>query len=98
MWTPLGEVFDELARDETLRCIVIRGAGTRAFAPGNDISEFATERSSVEQARAYGAIMRDTIEAISRCPHPIVPQIPGISLGGGPDTPDLAPIRTSPES
>src|SRR5258708_19899532 len=93
MWKHLGEVFDELARDETLRCIVIRGAGTRAFAPGNDISEFATERSSVEQARAYGAIMRDTIEAISRCPHPIVAQIHGICVGGGLEIAGLADIR-----
>src|SRR6516164_9589633 len=66
MWRRLGEVFAELGTDAGLRCIVIRGAGTKAFAPGNDISEFATERSNVEQARAYGDDMRRTIEAIDR--------------------------------
>jgi enoyl-CoA hydratase/carnithine racemase len=98
MWKRLGEVFDELSRDETLRCIVIRGAGTKAFAPGNDISEFATERSNVEQARAYGEVMRDTIEAISRCPHPIVAQIHGVCVGGGLEIAGLADIRICGES
>ena len=54
MWRRLGEVFSELSADDSVRCVIIRGAGTRAFAPGNDISEFETERSNVEQARAYG--------------------------------------------
>ena len=64
MWKRLGEAFEALSADDAVRCIIIRGAGTKAFAPGNDISEFQTERSNVEQARAYGADMRRTIEAI----------------------------------
>ena len=66
MWQRLGEVFTELSADATIRCIVIRGAGERAFAPGNDISEFENERSDVEQARAYGRIMHTTIGADPR--------------------------------
>src|SRR3954471_5912896 len=64
MWIRLGEGFAQLDGDDRLRCIVIRGAGAKAFAPGNDIAEFAAERSSVEQARAYGDDMRRAIEAI----------------------------------
>jgi enoyl-CoA hydratase/carnithine racemase len=93
MWKRLGEVFGELSADNVLRCIVIRGAGTKAFAPGNDISEFATERSNVEQARAYGEDMRRTIEAISDCRHPVVAQIHGICVGGGLEIAGLADIR-----
>ena len=40
MWQRLGDVFLELGADDAVRCIVIRGAGEKAFAPGNDISEF----------------------------------------------------------
>ena len=93
MWKRLGDVFLELSADDSLRCIVIRGAGTRAFAPGNDISEFANERSNVEQARAYGEVMRGTIEAIDRCRHPVVAQIHGICVGGGLEIAGLADIR-----
>ena len=93
MWTRLGDVFLELDRDDDLRCIVLRGAGEKAFAPGNDISEFASERSNVEQARAYGAVMTRTIEAIGHCRHPIVAQIHGICVGGGLEIAGLADIR-----
>jgi enoyl-CoA hydratase/carnithine racemase len=98
MWRRLGEVFEELCADDSVRCIVIRGAGTKAFAPGNDISEFATERSNVEQARSYGEDMRRTIEAIGGCRHPVVAQIHGICVGGGLEIAGLADIRICGES
>ena len=98
MWKRLGDVFLELSADDAIRCVIIRGAGTRAFAPGNDISEFATERSNVEQARAYGADMRRTIEAIDGCRHPVVAQIHGICVGGGLEIAGLADIRICGES
>ena len=97
MWVRLGQVFDELS-DDDLRCILIRGAGTRAFAPGNDISEFAAERSNVEQARTYGENMRRAIEAIGGCRHPIVAQIHGVCVGGGLEIAGLADIRICGES
>jgi enoyl-CoA hydratase/carnithine racemase len=98
MWLRLGQVFDQLDADASLRCLVIRGAGTKAFAPGNDISEFATERSSIEQARAYGEDMRRAIESIGRCRHPLVAQIHGICVGGGLEIAGLADIRICGES
>jgi enoyl-CoA hydratase len=98
MWRRLGEVFLELDKDDSVRCIVLRGAGTKAFAPGNDIGEFATERSNVEQARGYGEDMRRTIEAIGHCRHPVVAQIHGICVGGGLEIAGLADIRICGES
>ena len=93
MWQRLGDVFLELSAGEAVRCIILRGAGTKAFAPGNDISEFANERSNVEQARAYGEVMRRTIDAIGNCRHPVVAQIHGICVGGGLEIAGLADIR-----
>ena len=93
MWQRLGEVFTALSASDQVRCIILRGAGTKAFAPGNDISEFANERSNVEQARAYGEVMRGTIDAIGDCRHPVVAQIHGICVGGGLEIAGLADIR-----
>ncbi len=98
MWQRLGEVFAELSADETLRCVVIRGAGDKAFAPGNDIAEFERERSNVEQARAYGHVMETTIKAIAGCLHPVVALIQGICVGGGLEIAALADIRICGES
>ena len=98
MWQRLGDVFLELGADDAVRCIVIRGAGEKAFAPGNDIGEFENERSNVEQARAYGKVMTRTIEAIGHCRHPVVAQIHGICVGGGLEIAGLADFRICGES
>jgi len=98
MWSHLAQVFAELDARDDVRCIVMRGAGTQAFAPGNDISEFETERRDVAQARAYGNDMRDAIETIGRCRHPVVAQIHGICVGGGLELAGLADIRICGES
>ena len=98
MWQRLGEVFVELDADDSLRCIVLRGAGEKAFAPGNDIGEFASERSNVDQARAYGAVMARTIAAIDACRHPVVAQIHGICVGGGLEIAGVADLRICGES
>src|SRR6185369_933764 len=98
MWRRLGEAFTELSASESVRCILIRGAGDKAFAPGNDISEFATERSNVEQARAYGEDMRRAIESIGGCRHPVVAQIHGICVGGGLELASVADVRICGES
>jgi enoyl-CoA hydratase/carnithine racemase len=93
MWRRLGDVFVELDADDTLRCIVLRGAGEKAFAPGNDIGEFEHERSNIEQARAYGRVMTRTIDAIGHCKHPVVAQIHGLCVGGGLEIAGLADLR-----
>ncbi len=93
MWLRLGEVLGELSADDSLRCLILRGAGTKAFSPGNDISEFADQRSNPEQAKAYGAIMHTTLGAIQSCPHPTVAMIHGICVGGGLEIAALCDLR-----
>jgi enoyl-CoA hydratase/carnithine racemase len=93
MWSQLGDAFRALSADDDLRCVLIRGAGERAFSPGNDISEFETDRANREQAIAYGRIMHDTAAAIDACRHPVVAQIHGICVGGGMEIAALADVR-----
>jgi len=98
MWQRLGEVIDALSSDDDVRCIVVRGAGERAFAPGNDISEFENERADVEQARAYGTIMHRTLAALANCRHPLVAMIKGICVGGGLEIAAACDLRICGES
>ena len=83
MWKRLGEVMRELDRDKTLRCIVLRGAGDKAFAAGADISEFAKTRKDSKSAKRYGAQLEATMDAVARCCHPVVAMIHGACVGGG---------------
>ena len=98
MWARLGEAVEELSADTQLRCIVMRGAGDRAFSPGNDISEFADERSNSIQAEAYGKFMNTTIEALRACSIPKVAMIKGVCVGGGLEVAGLCDIRICGES
>jgi enoyl-CoA hydratase/carnithine racemase len=98
MWRALGEIFDDLDRDESLRCVVLRGAGGKAFAAGADIAEFAAERANVEQARDYDRIVRVALEAVVRCRHPVVAMIRGACVGGGLELAAACDLRLCGES
>jgi enoyl-CoA hydratase len=82
-WKRLGEAMRELDADKRLRCIVIRGAGDKAFAAGADISEFETTRKNAKSGKKYGAVLEATMAALARCRHPIVAMIHGVCVGGG---------------
>jgi len=93
MWRLLGETIDTLSADDTLRCVIVRGAGEKAFSPGNDIAEFATERANKPQAIDYGKVMHATARALAHCRHPLVAQIHGICVGGGLEIAALCDLR-----
>ena len=93
MWRDLGAAVNALAADDGVRCIIIRGAGDKAFSPGNDIAEFATERANKAQAIAYGVAMHETAHALAACRHPLVAQIHGICVGGGLEIAALCDLR-----
>jgi enoyl-CoA hydratase/carnithine racemase len=98
MWHALGAAVETLSADDSLRCIILRGAGEKAFSPGNDIAEFATERANKRQAIAYGHVMHATLDALARCRHPLIAQIHGVCVGGGLEIAALCDLRICGES
>ncbi|NYT85632.1 enoyl-CoA hydratase/isomerase family protein [Pollutimonas harenae] len=98
MWQQLGEAIEQLSADDAVRCIIVRGAGEKSFSPGNDISEFETERSNKVQAIEYGRLMHSAVQALTQCRHPLVAQIHGICVGGGLEIAALCDIRICGES
>ncbi|MFH1043651.1 MAG: enoyl-CoA hydratase-related protein [Pseudomonadota bacterium] len=83
MWMRLGEVMRELEADDGVRCIVLRGAGDKAFAAGADISEFETVRANARVAKDYGNKIEGTMRAVQECRHPTLAMIHGVCVGGG---------------
>jgi enoyl-CoA hydratase/carnithine racemase len=84
MWRELAVVMHRLSDDDTLRCVVLRGAGTEAFAAGADIAEFATARNTVEQGKVYHReLVFGALRAVGECRHPTVAMIHGACAGGG---------------
>jgi enoyl-CoA hydratase/carnithine racemase len=93
MWQRLGEAMKALSADDDVRCVVLRGAGGRAFAPGNDIAEFESERRDFAQGKAYGEVLHGALGAIADCRHPVVALIEGICVGGGLEIAALCDLR-----
>jgi len=98
MWQALGDAVTTLSASDELRCVIIRGAGVKAFSPGNDIGEFASARANKAQAIEYGKVMRATAQALADCRHPLVAQIHGICVGGGLEIAALCDFRICGES
>jgi enoyl-CoA hydratase/carnithine racemase len=83
MWAGLGERFTALDQDESVRCVILRGAGDKAFAAGADIANFATERANARQAKEYARRFAGSLRALAECRHPVVAAIQGACVGGG---------------
>jgi enoyl-CoA hydratase/carnithine racemase len=98
LWTRVGEAMAELSANDDLRCIIIRGAGDRAFSPGADITKFEAERGNLEQARTYGRQMHATMTAIRDCRHPTLAMIKGVCVGGGLELASMCDLRICGES
>jgi enoyl-CoA hydratase/carnithine racemase len=80
----LAELNQHLARaagDRALRCVIVTGAGDKAFCAGADLKERAT--MSAEDVHAFHHGLRDALVAIEAAPQPFVAAINGAALGGG---------------
>jgi len=77
----LAEVFSGVADDLEVRCVILTGAGTRAFCAGSDVREF--KKLNPENSTRRARTIRAAFEAIWKCPLPVVGAINGPALGAG---------------
>jgi enoyl-CoA hydratase len=74
----LADALEALDRDDAIRCIVLTGAGDRAFAAGADIGEMS-DKTPMQMATGGFA----SWDRIRRVKKPIVAAVGGYALGGG---------------
>ncbi len=82
MWGALPGHIARANGDSDVRVIVLRGAGTKAFSAGADISEFESARTG-DAAKTYDALNDAAFNALISCPKPTLAMIHGFCLGGG---------------
>ncbi len=92
-WERLIEVCAELQADDDLRCVIVKGAGDKAFAAGADISEFPEIRTNAEQAIVYGDVTEEALKALRLLKHPTIAMIRGACTGGGLEVAACCDIR-----
>lgn len=83
MWKEIPAVFATLSADTEVRVVVIRGAGTAAFASGADISEFESNRKNATSAAVYETMTAKAFEALVEFDKPLVAMVHGACIGGG---------------
>lgn len=77
----IGRVLEAASDDESVKCIIITGAGEKAFVAGADIGELATMTPITGKQIAEKG--QRVFRAIERFPKPVIAAINGFALGGG---------------
>src|SRR6185503_16327659 len=95
----LLELLDAVETDDTVRAVILTGAGDRAFSAGADIHEF-----SRSVARGADVVMRDFVMRGQRLtarleafPKPIVAAVNGLAFGGGCEITEAVPLAIASE-
>jgi enoyl-CoA hydratase len=92
----LADMFDELAKDETVYAVVLTGAGEKAFVAGADIS-FMKDLTAVE-AREFALLGQAAFNKIENLPQPVIAAVNGFALGGGCELAMSCDIRLASEN
>ena len=82
MYEELARICEDANKDETLRVIVLRGAGEKAFASGTDINQFRAFKTPQDALDYEGRIDR-ILTALEQCRVPTIAAIAGACTGGG---------------
>ncbi|MGN6186021.1 MAG: enoyl-CoA hydratase/isomerase family protein [Thermoanaerobaculia bacterium] len=77
----IGEAFEAARDDDSVKCVILTGAGEKAFVAGADINELAQMTPITGKAVAEKG--QKVFRAIERFPKPVIAAVNGFALGGG---------------
>ena len=98
MYERLYQTAEEVDADDTVRVLVLRGAGGKAFVAGTDISQFKSFRTA-EDGIQYEREGERRTARLERVGKPVIAQIQGFAVGGGFAIAAVCDIRiATPES
>jgi enoyl-CoA hydratase len=77
----IGEAFHAVRYDDNVKCVILTGAGDKAFVAGADINELA--RATPMSGKQTAEKGQRVFLSIERFPKPVIAAINGFALGGG---------------
>jgi enoyl-CoA hydratase len=92
----LRRVTLDLRRDEGVRCVIVTGAGEKAFVAGADIQELET--LSPTEAEAYALAGQHVFDLVEHLGKPVVAAVNGFALGGGCELAMACTLRVAAET
>lgn len=97
-----SQVLEELSQTldnvdlETVRCLVLTGAGAKSFVAGADIGEMSSLTKA--EGEAFGKKGNDLFRKIETFPIPVIAAVNGFALGGGCEISMSCDIRLAAEN
>lgn len=82
--------------NEEVKGVILTGAGQKAFAAGADISEFAN--FNIEEGTRMSAEGHAVLNAVEKCPKPVIAAVNGFALGGGNELAMACHMRVAAEN
>ena len=79
MWDAFVGILRDYEKDPEVRCVVVSGAGGKAFVSGADISKFESERANAEAQARYDASPARATRGCTTCPSRPSPGSPAIA-------------------
>jgi enoyl-CoA hydratase len=76
----LDKVLDSIDVD-TIRCVIVTGAGEKAFVAGADIAQMS--KLTKAEGEAFGKLGNDVFRKLETLPVPTIAAVNGFALGGG---------------
>ena len=83
MWEAMPEYMNDLATDDAIRVVILRGAGDQAFVAGADISQFKDKRKNMADEEEYRRISARGHDSLVTLQKPLLAMINGFCIGGG---------------
>ena len=83
MWQVMPDYVQDLATDDAIRVVILRGAGDQAFVAGADISQFKERRRNMADQEEYARISARGQDALATLTKPLLAMIHGYCVGGG---------------
>lgn len=96
-WQALQDAAVRFADDRAVRCVVLRGAGEKAFSSGADIKDFEAHRYDSASAARYAEVFEGALLKVEEMPQPTISMIRGVCVGGGLELAAATDIRIAAE-
>jgi len=77
----IGWALRDADGDQRIRCVIVTGAGEKAFVAGADIAEMADQGAT--EARGFAAAGRAVGDVLEGMQKPVIAAVNGFALGGG---------------